>query len=895
MSQTEKLRILIIISKFQFHTINSDFNSILWNKKFCTPYFILDYLIDPTRKELEDTLKEKQYLFVIAGCSQSLKYMDRKQYIFQNYNIIKVLETYNVTYLGTNYNKGLIFSDYAAYLNIADISLKCKIASRYSIQELFQEKQRTQYYFPAYLKPVYFQNIISKISYYAASCEEGYQIISDILSSDKEIDEILIQKRVEYSYNVSVIILGNAPQLLNFIYITDLGGKYISNQNLPIPIKTAIINKSYQLFYQYGIIDYGYFHYFYSEQENKYYLTEIDIRNMLNISVMDALHHQYHLTFNQIFYLYVIVLIGKKNSSVDKTLFRRLLEECPYTLTNQIISFNQKIMINAIYDYKDICQELSRRILSQDESNRAEIVQLFENTLEYLPNVKSPDSLYLGDNKYDYSFLDDYDNIPQRPQNPQIVLQNSLQILNGQMRWHTSSVLYNIDPSIMFNTVVASAITHLYNPSAMASGYCSGYLKMEQQIVSQLSSLIGWDSNLSSGVFTTGGKICLSYGIKSGANRCEHFSGSEKKPVVICSNINHFSIEAVCHQLGLPKTSCIRIGVNAQGTIDFTEFKAKLEYLFSERIPIGCIIFSGGNTTHCAAENIYEGINIINRTITKYNVPYVPYVYYDLVVCWPWLFFKDYNFSINKLGIESTVQKKIKAVTDIISYAYLADGVGIDFHKAGFAPLTNSLFLQKNSDELYSITGTSVKDNFREPYHYTFCNSRGAADIISAWNILQSVGIEGFQAYIANTMTVANIFEKELPHYGFEVIAPENTYGFATIIWTSRPRHNLSFMECINQGNKIIQLNDSYLYQLTEYCKSNAESGYYLRYLPNYIETVSNCRISVIVVFSMTLHLDIEKAFIISKKIGDLKEKFDTIYQEDSCLVQENMPEEVPK
>ena len=891
MYQKEKPRILIIISKMQFHTINS----ILWDKKSCNLYFILDYLVDPTRKELEDTLKKRKYLFVIANCSRCLKYMDKKKYVFHNYNVIKVLETYNITYFGTNYNKGLIFSDDAAYLNMTDISLKSKIVSRYNILELFQEKQKMQSFFPAQLKPVYFHNIVSKISYSADSCEEGNQIISNILASDKEIDEILIQKKVEYKYNISVIILGNTPQLLNFIYITNLSGKYISNQNLSISIKTEIINQSYQLFYQYGITDYGYFQYIYSEQENKYYLTEINVRNMLNIQIMSAIQQQYNLTFNQLFYLYVIVLVVKKNCDVDKTLFKNLLEKCPYALTNKIISFNQKIMVDAIYNYKDICQELSRRILSPDESNRLEIVQLFENTLEYLPKVKSPDSLYLGDYKCDYSFLDEYDNIPQRPQNPQKVLQDSLQILNGQMRWHTSSILYNIDPSIMFSTVVASAITNLYNPSAMASDYCGGYLKMEQQIVSQLSSLIGWDSNLSSGVFTTGGKICLSYGIKTGVNRCERLFGSEKKPVIICSDINHFSIEAVCHQLGIPKTSCIRIGLNAQGTIDFNEFRAKLEYFFSKEIPIGCIIFSGGNTTHCAVENIQEGTNILNRAIAEYNVSYIPYVYYDLVVCWPWLFFKDYNFTLNKLGIMPKVRNKIKAVTDIISYAYLADGVGIDFHKAGFAPLTNSLFLQKNSDELYSITGTSVKENFREPYHYTFCNSRGAADIISAWNILQSVGIEGFQAYIANTMTAANIFEKELPLYGFEVISPENTYGFATIIWASRPQHDQSFMECINQGNKIIQLNDAYLYQLTEFCKSNVETGYYLRYLPNYIETVSNCRISVIVVFSMTLHIDIEKAVIISQKIGALKEKFDTIYQEDSNSVQEQMPEEVPK
>jgi glutamate/tyrosine decarboxylase-like PLP-dependent enzyme len=73
------------------------------------------------------------------------------------------------------------------------------------------------------------------------------------------------------------------------------------------------------------------------------------------------------------------------------------------------------------------------------------------------------------------------------------------------------------------------------------------------------------------------------------------------------------------------------------------------------------------------------------------------------------------------------------------------------------------MFITKNASELYQVSGVSVKEMFREPYHYTFNNSRGAADIISAWNVLQSVGTQGFQSYIANMVNVANVFADELP------------------------------------------------------------------------------------------------------------------------------------
>ena len=66
-----------------------------------------------------------------------------------------------------------------------------------------------------------------------------------------------------------------------------------------------------------------------------------------------------------------------------------------------------------------------------------------------------------------------------------------------------------------------------------------------------------------------------------------------------------------------------------------------------------------------------------------------------------------------------------------------------------------------------------VKNNSHtpiEPNRYTLGNSRGASDILSAWNILQSVGIEGFQAYVANMLIVANVLADVLPAYGFTIL-----------------------------------------------------------------------------------------------------------------------------
>ncbi len=156
--------------------------------------------------------------------------------------------------------------------------------------------------------------------------------------------------------------------------------------------------------------------------------------------------------------------------------------------------------------------------------------------------------------------------------------------------------------------------------------------------------------------------------------------------------INHYSIESVCEQLGIGGR-CIRIPLAKDGTIDFYRFSQTLKECFARNIPIACIIFSGGNTTHSNVENIKKGHSILHTLLEQLKINYIPYIYYDLVVCWPWLFYKYYNFTANKLKINAMVLSKIENTFKKLVSADLADGIGVDFHKGGFTRYTCSAFL----------------------------------------------------------------------------------------------------------------------------------------------------------------------------------------------------------
>lgn len=888
----EKIKILFIISDLQKENTKYKKTIDFFFKHFNDDVIELNYIVDPKREQLETLLNLDNYFCIIPCGLWSVKESHNDKAIIYKYNIIQTLQSQNIGFMGSDYIKSLIFNDRPAYLKMSGIAPEGKIISRYNYKKMHVDK-KIKTLFPANLTPLYSGNYISKVKYVANSYDDLIGIVSSIYLSDKDIDEIYIEKQIKERIDISVIIIGNPPYLFDFTSILLHNGDVNINIDIPRDAKTSIIRTAYEFYYKFSFKDFAEFQFTYCKQSKQVYLTDINIHNILKKVIIESLLQLYNMSFQQIIYLFLTVYINNKTEKGTIPLLRYLINRLPNEIVDDLISFENKKLLYNKYNYKDICLELKKRILKPDESNRNELVRLISNTFKNLPVVQTSTSLYLGEE--DYSFLDDFKEIPLYPQDPQLTLEKSSQILNGQMRWHVPSMLYNIDPSIMFSPIVASTFTNLYNPSAMSSIYCAGYIEMEKQIVSQLSSLIGWNAQKSSGVFTPGGKICLSYGIKAGINRCKRQYNSTTAPVVVCSEINHFSIEAVCYQLGLPKKNCIRVPLTPSGTIDFHKYEQILIDLFEKKIPIACIVFSGGNTTHCVVEDIFHGTQILKNILRKWNIKYIPFVYYDLVVCWPWLFFKDYDYETNKLDIKQIVLDKIKFVTKTIEHCYLADGIGIDFHKCGFAPLTNSLFLTKNDEELFFMTDVSVNKAKREPYHYTFCNSRGATDIISAWNILQSVGVEGFQGYIANMLTVANNFASLMPKFDFEVIDTLNTYGFSTILWASIPQKHQNIIECIENGNESIRLNDQYLFYLTEYLKKDAQQGIYVRYLPNYIEVSSRCRIAVIVLLPMTLNLNECNSYKIVEYIGKKKKEYDLEYQKNPNLSFDIMPDEVPK
>lgn len=822
-------------------------------------YLIYNILNSPSKECLENAILNSDYNFIIP--LTSVITYNR----YENINILKLLNNYEINYFGNSYLKYLIVNEKNAFIMQTGLNIKSEIWTYYNYLKQIELLSDSDF-------PILIEDNCND-SHIAFSIVELDNTINS-LSSNKN-NEVTVYKNYSFEKIYNTIVAGNMP---NVVFAASE-----SNSNEYSFLK----EKSIELFSKLNFKNFVSFKF--AKRDEKYFLLNVNPDNLLDNETIEVFNYCYQLNIEQIVNLYILIFCVNNFDENYISVVKYLYETLPNKITSALVPFNIKKICGINYDYNDICNTLKRRFLSSDESNKYEFIKIIESCIENTPK-RELKSYCLGDNNFDYDdFLSFFEKVPQNPQNQNDVLKKSLQILNGQIKWHSPLTFYNVCPPTMMNTVAASTITNIYNPNGMIDKTSGGYLFMEKQIVRQLSNLLDIDAEKSAGVFTSGGKVCITYAVKSGLNRCQRNFKSNKSPIIITSQANHYSIEDVGFQLGIKE--CVRIPLKESLEMDYIKFEKCIESCLKNETPIACIIISGGNTMHSVVEDINKIKKIINYYVDKFDVTYTPYIYYDMVVCWPWLFYKSYDFYNNPLKLENSIIDKIKNISDIFRNTNLADGFGFDFHKGGFSPYVTSLFISKLKCELYSIN-SPLGEIRRDSNYHTFTNSRSTTGIISAWNVLQSVGVQGFQAYIANMLAVIDVIVNVFETSGIKILKENNTFGFTILTWIKSPKISQSFSTVLKH-KRLIKENNNYIYKFTEYLKKNGNINICVRYLPKYI--YEGNLISVMSFLPMTMNLNKENANEIANIILEIKSDFDEKYMIEKNFNFDKAPENVPR
>src|SRR5262249_13763190 len=119
---------------------------------------------------------------------------------------------------------------------------------------------------------------------------------------------------------------------------------------------------------------------------------------------------------------------------------------------------------------------------------------------------------------------------------------------------------------------------------------------------------------------------------------------------------------------------------------------------------IAAFIVTLGTTDAFGLDDLEGVVELRDALVKEFALPYVPHVHADAVIGWAWSVFNHHDLKNTPLAFRRPTLRALAGASRRIRHLPLADSVGIDFHKTGFAPYISSLFLVKKREDFALIS-----------------------------------------------------------------------------------------------------------------------------------------------------------------------------------------------
>lgn len=293
---------------------------------------------------------------------------------------------------------------------------------------------------------------------------------------------------------------------------------------------------------------------------------------------------------------------------------------------------------------------------------------------------------------------------------PELV--NCLQGLNiwGHPRSQVNVVAH---PSIA--SVIGVVLPSMYNPNLCSDESGRGVSEAEVRVVAMSAELVGYDPERAGGLFTFGGTGTLLYGLKLGLEKavtgCLHeglrgtLETCPTAPVVIASAASHSACEGVCGWLGIGQKNLLRVPSLSDNSMDVAALERICREVLAGGRRIAGIVATMGTTDAFGMDDLAAIHALRERLVEEFQLDYRPHIHADAVIGWAWSVYRDERFTGgNLMGFRGRTVRALAWIKNRIQHLPLADSLGIDFHKTGFAPYISSLFLARDQRDLALIS-----------------------------------------------------------------------------------------------------------------------------------------------------------------------------------------------
>jgi glutamate/tyrosine decarboxylase-like PLP-dependent enzyme len=346
----------------------------------------------------------------------------------------------------------------------------------------------------------------------------------------------------------------------------------------------------------------------------------------------------------------------------------------------------------------------------------------------------------------------------------------------------------NVVPPTSIPSLIGVLLASLYNPNMLWDEYSRLFALAEVEAAAISARLVGYDPARSGGVFTFGGTATTLYAARIGLEKAcpgTLAEGLRDDAVLFASDTAHYCKYNVAAWMGLGTRRVVLVPSDERNEIDVDALGEAARAALKAGRKIACIIATMGTTDAFGLDDLEAIVQLRDDLVKEFQLPYRPHVHADAVIGWAWSVFNDYNVEENTLGFRRRTLRALAGACRRLRHLHLADSVGIDFHKTGFAPYVCSLFLAADTADFRLLSREPelmpylYQSGGYQPGTFTLETSRSAAGPLAALATLRLFGRDGMRATIGHLVEMAQLLREDLD--GHEATSVLNRENFGTV------------------------------------------------------------------------------------------------------------------
>jgi glutamate/tyrosine decarboxylase-like PLP-dependent enzyme len=263
--------------------------------------------------------------------------------------------------------------------------------------------------------------------------------------------------------------------------------------------------------------------------------------------------------------------------------------------------------------------------------------------------------------------------------------------------------------------------------------------------------------------------------------------GVREDVALFASDASHYCRYNIAGWLGIGAKNLVTVPTNENNEINLKQLEQLARATLQEGKKIAAFIATLGTTDAFGLDDLQRVVALRDALVDEFQLPYRPHVHADAVIGWAWSVFNDYDFEENPLGFRPRTVRALAGACRRIRHLRLADSIGIDFHKTGFAPYISSLFLVKDSADLRLLSRSQEQMPYlyhfgeHRPGMFTLETSRAGTGALAALANLRLFGKEGLRATLGHIVEMAGLLCEHLEGHEMTTVLNRENFGTVTL------------------------------------------------------------------------------------------------------------------